>query len=126
MATLLLLTNAMNFIDGLDGLLAGVAFISAVAAFAFSLYAFRESNNAGLAQSPFIVLALAGACLGFLPHNFFRAKVFMGDSGSMFIGLAMAAAITSTAAAANSAWKLPSGFWSTSTPPSNVPPRMPI
>ncbi len=92
-----LLTNAMNFIDGLDGLLAGVAFISAVAAFAFSLYAFRESNNAGLAQSPFIVLALAGACLGFLPHNFFRAKVFMGDSGSMFIGLAMAAAITSTA-----------------------------
>jgi UDP-GlcNAc:undecaprenyl-phosphate GlcNAc-1-phosphate transferase len=92
-----LLTNAMNFIDGLDGLLAGVAFISALAAFAFSVYALSESGNIGLAQPPFISAALAGACLGFLPHNFFPARIFMGDSGSMFIGITMAAAITSTA-----------------------------
>ncbi len=92
-----LLTNAMNFIDGLDGLLAGVAFISAVAAFAFSLYVLYRSGNNGLAQPPLIAAALAGACLGFLPHNFFPARIFMGDSGSMFIGVTMAAAITSTA-----------------------------
>jgi UDP-GlcNAc:undecaprenyl-phosphate GlcNAc-1-phosphate transferase len=92
-----LLTNAMNFIDGLDGLLAGVAFISAIAAFAFSLYVLYDSGNNGLAQPPLIAAALAGACLGFLPHNFFPAKIFMGDSGSMFIGVTMAAAITSTA-----------------------------
>lgn len=92
-----LLTNAMNFIDGLDGLLAGVAFISAMAAFAYSLYALNESNNPGYAQPPFIAAALAGACLGFLPHNFYPARIFMGDSGSMFIGVTMAAAITSTA-----------------------------
>ncbi|MEO5835052.1 MAG: MraY family glycosyltransferase [Nakamurella sp.] len=92
-----LLTNAMNFIDGLDGLLAGVAFISALAAFTFSLYALNRSGNPGLAQPPFIAAALAGACLGFLPHNFFPARIFMGDSGSMFIGVTMAAAVTSTA-----------------------------
>ncbi len=92
-----LLTNAMNFIDGLDGLLAGVAFISAIAAFAFSLYVLYDSGNNGLAQPPLIAAALAGACLGFLPHNFFPARIFMGDSGSMFIGVTMAAAITSTA-----------------------------
>ncbi len=92
-----LLVNSMNFIDGLDGLLAGVALISALAAFVFSLYVLSVSGNNGLAQPPLIAAALAGACLGFLPHNFFPARIFMGDSGSMFIGVTMAAATTSTA-----------------------------
>jgi UDP-GlcNAc:undecaprenyl-phosphate GlcNAc-1-phosphate transferase len=92
-----LLVNAMNFIDGLDGLLAGVALISAVASFLFSTKVLEVSGNNGLAQPPLIAAALAGACLGFLPHNFFPAKIFMGDSGAMFIGVTMAAATTSTA-----------------------------
>ena len=88
------LANAMNFIDGLDGLLAGVATIAASAVFVFSVHQFRVSGDDSIgAQAPLIAAALIGACLGFLPHNFFPARIFMGDSGSMFIGLATAAAI---------------------------------
>jgi len=63
----------------------------------FSTKVLSESSNNGLAQPPLIAAALAGACLGFLPHNFFPARIFMGDSGAMFIGVTMAAATTSTA-----------------------------
>ncbi|MDQ2847043.1 MAG: undecaprenyl/decaprenyl-phosphate alpha-N-acetylglucosaminyl 1-phosphate transferase [Actinomycetota bacterium] len=90
------LTNAMNFIDGLDGLLAGVALISAVGIFVFSAHQLAVSHNgAAASQPPLIAAALIGACLGFLPHNFDPARIFLGDSGSMFIGLTMAAAIVS-------------------------------
>lgn len=92
-----MLVNAMNFIDGLDGLLAGVAFISAVGSFLFSTHVLSVSGNNGLAQPPLIAAAVGGACLGFLPHNVHQARIFMGDSGAMFIGLAMAAATVSTA-----------------------------
>jgi UDP-GlcNAc:undecaprenyl-phosphate GlcNAc-1-phosphate transferase len=90
------LTNAMNFIDGLDGLLAGVAAISALAIFIFSARQLSLSGDVGSAsQSPLIAAALVGACIGFLPHNFSPARIFMGDSGAMFIGLAMAGATVS-------------------------------
>lgn len=88
------LANAMNFIDGLDGLLAGVATISALAVFVFSVNQLMVSSNDTIgSQAPLIAAALIGACLGFLPHNFYPARIFMGDSGSMFIGLATAASI---------------------------------
>jgi len=88
------LANAMNFIDGLDGLLAGVATISAVAVFIFSVHQLIVSGDDTLgSQPPLIAAALIGACVGFLPHNFYPARIFMGDSGSMFIGLATAASI---------------------------------
>ena len=90
------LTNAMNFIDGLDGLLAGVAAISATALFIFSARQLALSGDASSAsQPPLIAAALVGACIGFLPHNFSPARIFMGDSGAMFIGLAMAGATVS-------------------------------
>jgi UDP-GlcNAc:undecaprenyl-phosphate GlcNAc-1-phosphate transferase len=90
----LVLTNAMNFIDGLDGLLAGVAAISGVGLFIFSARALEVSaNDVSASQAPLISAVLVGSCIGFLPHNFFPARMFMGDSGSMFIGLAMSAAI---------------------------------
>jgi UDP-GlcNAc:undecaprenyl-phosphate/decaprenyl-phosphate GlcNAc-1-phosphate transferase len=90
------LTNAMNFIDGLDGLLAGVAAISACAIFVFSVRQLQLSgNDLSASQPPLIAAALMGACIGFLPHNFSPARIFMGDSGAMFVGLAMAAAIVS-------------------------------
>jgi UDP-GlcNAc:undecaprenyl-phosphate GlcNAc-1-phosphate transferase len=79
--------NAVNFVDGLDGLAAGVVAIGAVAFFAFA-YKLADANNETLAISAALLCAaLGGACVGFLPHNFFPARIFMGDSGSMLIGL---------------------------------------
>ena len=91
----LILTNAMNFIDGLDGLLTGVAIIASAAIFIFSVHQFVKLGNPDSSQPPIMAAALMGACLGFLPHNFSPARIFLGDSGSMFIGLTMAAATTS-------------------------------
>lgn len=90
------MVNAINFIDGLDGLAAGVGLISAVATCAFSLHLLDQSGGDVRFYPPALIAAtLAGACLGFLPHNFQPAKIFMGDSGSMLIGLMLAAASTS-------------------------------
>ena len=82
--------NAVNFVDGLDGLAAGVVGIGAVAFFAFS-YKLADVNGETLAITAALLCAsLGGACVGFLPHNFFPARLFMGDSGSMLIGLVLA------------------------------------
>jgi UDP-N-acetylmuramyl pentapeptide phosphotransferase/UDP-N-acetylglucosamine-1-phosphate transferase len=78
------ITNAINWLDGLDGLAAGVSGIAAIAllSVSFSL----DQPAAGL-----LAAALAGACLGFLRHNFNPARIFMGDGGSYFLGFALAA-----------------------------------
>ncbi|HYS37416.1 MAG TPA: MraY family glycosyltransferase [Pseudonocardiaceae bacterium] len=90
------MANAMNFVDGLDGLAAGIGFIAAAATCAFSLGLLNNSQGNVTNYPPALIAAtLAGACLGFLPHNFHPARVFMGDSGSMLIGLMLAAASTS-------------------------------
>jgi UDP-GlcNAc:undecaprenyl-phosphate GlcNAc-1-phosphate transferase len=81
--------NAVNFVDGLDGLAAGVVGIGAVAFFAFA-YKLADANGESLAiTAALLCAALGGACVGFLPHNFFPARIFMGDSGSMLIGLVL-------------------------------------
>ncbi|UJW35363.1 undecaprenyl/decaprenyl-phosphate alpha-N-acetylglucosaminyl 1-phosphate transferase [Saccharothrix sp. AJ9571] len=91
-----LMINAMNFVDGLDGLAAGLGLIAAAATCAFSLGVLHDTGgDVGSYPPALIAAALAGACLGFLPHNFQPAKIFMGDSGSMLIGLMLAAASTS-------------------------------
>jgi len=82
--------NAVNFIDGLDGLAAGIVCIAAVAFFAYyyrltQVYTLPEQAGPALASA-----ILAGACLGFLPHNFYPARIFMGDTGSMLLGLLLA------------------------------------
>jgi len=89
------LVNAMNFVDGLDGLAAGMAGIAALAEFAYS-YQIAVTNGLYRA-TPATLLATvtAGVCLGFLPHNINPARQFMGDSGSMLIGLLLAASVTS-------------------------------
>lgn len=88
--------NAMNFVDGLDGLASGIGLISAAATFVFCLSVLDRQNGDVNAYPPaLIAAAIAGACLGFLPHNFQPAKIFMGDSGSMLIGLMLATASTS-------------------------------
>ena len=90
------LVNAMNFVDGLDGLAAGIGMIAAGATGLFAIGLVLRVGNDPSAYSPALIAAvLAGACLGFLPHNFNPARIFMGDSGSMLIGLLLAAATTS-------------------------------
>ena len=84
------ISNAVNLIDGLDGLAAGIV---AIAAGAFFLYSHKLSG-AGLLPSesvgPLLAVICCGICLGFLPHNVHRARIFMGDTGAMFLGLLMA------------------------------------
>jgi UDP-GlcNAc:undecaprenyl-phosphate/decaprenyl-phosphate GlcNAc-1-phosphate transferase len=90
------LVNAMNFVDGLDGLAAGIGMIAATAIGLFAIGLVHRVGNDPTAYSPaLIAVVLAGSCLGFLPHNFNPARIFMGDSGSMLIGLLLAAATTS-------------------------------
>ena len=85
------MANAVNFIDGLDGLAAGTV---AIAAGAFFLYA-QRLNDAGLLAegsiSPMVSVIVLGMCVGFLPHNFHPAHIFMGDCGALLLGLLMAA-----------------------------------
>jgi UDP-GlcNAc:undecaprenyl-phosphate/decaprenyl-phosphate GlcNAc-1-phosphate transferase len=82
--------NAVNFIDGLDGLAAGVVGLGAVAFFLFSYrLASVEFQSVAIAAA-LLCAALAGACVGFISHNFHPAEMFMGDSGSMLIGLVLA------------------------------------
>ncbi|HYH27330.1 MAG TPA: MraY family glycosyltransferase [Actinomycetota bacterium] len=90
----LAMVNAVNLIDGLDGLAAGVVTIAAAA---FFVYAERAGQPIYLGPSPAALMSVvvAGAAFGFLPHNFNPAKVFMGDSGSMLLGLMLAAATIS-------------------------------
>ncbi|QLL24030.1 undecaprenyl/decaprenyl-phosphate alpha-N-acetylglucosaminyl 1-phosphate transferase [Actinobacteria bacterium IMCC25003] len=89
--------NAVNFIDGLDGLAAGIVAISGAAFFAFA-YLLAVVYGFSRAGAPSLITAvIIGVCIGFLPHNAHPAKIFMGDSGSMFLGLLLAAsAITLT------------------------------
>jgi UDP-GlcNAc:undecaprenyl-phosphate GlcNAc-1-phosphate transferase len=95
-ALAVVLMNAMNFVDGLDGLAAGIGLIAAVAIGAFTLQLLHRSGGSVSVYPPTLIAALiAGACLGFLPHNFQPARIFMGDSGAMLIGLMLAAASTS-------------------------------
>ena len=92
----LAIVNAMNFVDGLDGLAAGLGAIAALAICVFSVGIMLDQGGTVGAYPPALVTAvLAGALLGFLPHNFQPARIFMGDSGSMLIGLVLAAASTS-------------------------------
>ena len=82
--------NAVNFIDGLDGLAAGIVAISAIS---FLIYYYSMTKVLGLSELAAPALAsaiLIGMCLGFLPHNFHPARIFMGTPGSMLIGLVLA------------------------------------
>lgn len=94
--TVIISINAVNFIDGLDGLAAGVVAIAAVAFFSYSYLLSRTYDPPNVFSSAtFITAALVGVCVGFLPHNFHPARLFMGDSGSLMLGLLLAAATIS-------------------------------
>jgi len=86
----IVIANAVNLIDGLDGLAAGIV---AIAAGAFCVYGQRLSGAGLLAPDnigPLVAAIACGVCIGFLPHNFHPAKIMMGDAGALFLGLLMA------------------------------------
>jgi UDP-GlcNAc:undecaprenyl-phosphate GlcNAc-1-phosphate transferase len=86
------ITNAVNLIDGLDGLAAGIVAIGAGALLVYGLRLVVLGELSAHNIGPLVAAVTCGACLGFLPHNFHRAKVFMGDAGALLIGLLMASA----------------------------------
>jgi UDP-GlcNAc:undecaprenyl-phosphate GlcNAc-1-phosphate transferase len=89
--------NAVNFIDGLDGLAAGIVAIAAVSFFIYYYWLTHALRLSAEAVPALASAVLFGMCLGFLPHNFFPARIFMGDTGSMLLGLLLAyAPISST------------------------------
>jgi UDP-GlcNAc:undecaprenyl-phosphate GlcNAc-1-phosphate transferase len=83
--------NAVNFVDGLDGLAGGMC---AIAAFVFFVYGYRLQHGytiSSAAPAVMVAAVVVGMCLGFLCHNWSPARIFMGDSGSMLLGLLLAA-----------------------------------
>jgi UDP-GlcNAc:undecaprenyl-phosphate GlcNAc-1-phosphate transferase len=94
-ALVVITINAVNFVDGLDGLASGMV---CIAALAFFMYSYRMWYGYGVDQAAPATLfsaILIGMCLGFLPHNLHPARIFMGDSGSMLIGLVLASSAIS-------------------------------
>ena len=85
--------NAINFVDGLDGLAAGIVGIGALAFFAYSYLLSVENGLQRATLSTLVSACLVGMCVGFLPHNLNPARVFMGDTGSMLIGLLLASSV---------------------------------
>lgn len=85
------MANAVNFIDGLDGLATGIVAIASLAFFFYSHQLVRIGSVTAGNSGPLIAVVVFGMCLGFLPHNFHPAKIFMGDAGAMLLGLMMAA-----------------------------------
>ncbi len=85
------ITNAVNLIDGLDGLAAGVVAIASGTLAVYGLHLQYLGNLPTDNIGPLIAVVTCGICLGFLPHNFHPAKIFMGDAGALLLGLLMAA-----------------------------------
>ncbi|OYN98958.1 UDP-GlcNAc:undecaprenyl-phosphate GlcNAc-1-phosphate transferase [Propionibacteriaceae bacterium ES.041] len=87
---IVLCTNAVNYVDGLDGLAAGVVAIGAMAFFTYSYQLVYTQALPRAQTASLLSIAIAGICIGFLPHNYFPARMFMGDSGAMLLGLMLA------------------------------------
>ncbi|MER5496281.1 MULTISPECIES: MraY family glycosyltransferase [unclassified Streptomyces] len=90
-ALVVITINAVNFVDGLDGLAAGTVCIAAAAFFLYTYRLWYGHTIEAAAPATLFMAILMGMCLGFLPHNMHPARIFMGDSGSMLIGLVLAA-----------------------------------
>jgi UDP-GlcNAc:undecaprenyl-phosphate GlcNAc-1-phosphate transferase len=89
------MANAVNLIDGLDGLAAGIVGIASASFFLYSHHLLKTGLISADNSGPLVAVVCLGLCLGFLPHNFHPARIFMGDSGAMLLGLLMAASTLS-------------------------------
>ncbi|MEW9532805.1 undecaprenyl/decaprenyl-phosphate alpha-N-acetylglucosaminyl 1-phosphate transferase [Microbispora sp. NPDC049125] len=97
--------NAVNFVDGLDGLAAGIVGIAAMATFAYSVALSQIGSGSRINVTAAIAAILIGMCVGFLPHNFHPAKIFMGDTGAMLIGLLLATSLVTIASSVDTSSK---------------------
>ncbi len=88
--TVVVFANAINLIDGLDGLAAGIVIIAGTALFLYSSRLFDNGFLEGSNVAPLVAVIAVGVCVGFLPWNFNPARIFMGDAGALFLGLLMA------------------------------------
>src|SRR5689334_7094989 len=82
--------NAINFIDGLDGLAAGIVAVAALSFLVYSYTLIRTIHSTSQSLPAVASALVAGMCIGFLPHNFYPARIFMGDIGAMLLGLLLA------------------------------------
>ncbi len=110
----------MNFVDGLDGLAGGVVAIGALSFFLFCYQLTRINDLPRATTAALLSAALAGACIGFLVHNFHPARIFMGDSGSMLIGLVFSASVVTLSG------QIPPGAMGPSAASSLLPTLLPI
>ncbi len=85
-----ILANAMNLIDGLDGLAAGITIIAGIALFLYSDRLLKAGLLDGTNIAPLVAVITVSICIGFLPLNFSPARIFMGDAGAMLLGLLLA------------------------------------
>ncbi|WP_309067572.1 MraY family glycosyltransferase, partial [Microbacterium sp.] len=90
MFSIVVVMNAVNFIDGLDGLVAGVCLIANGVFFVYTYILTRDTQTTNSSLATFLAAAMIGACAGFLVLNWKPAKLFMGDSGALLLGLLMA------------------------------------
>jgi UDP-GlcNAc:undecaprenyl-phosphate/decaprenyl-phosphate GlcNAc-1-phosphate transferase len=86
----IIIANAVNLIDGLDGLAGGVVAIASASFFLYGDRLFKAGILGGDNVGPLVAIIACGVCIGFLPHNFHPARIFMGDSGAMLLGLLLA------------------------------------
>lgn len=99
-----LVMNAVNFVDGLDGLVAGVAIISNSVFFVYTLLLHERIGRIdAVTLASFIACIVVAVCVGFIPYNWHRAKMFMGDTGALLVGLLMAASTMSVTGKLNPA-----------------------
>lgn len=99
-----LVMNAVNFIDGLDGLVAGVALIANSVFFLYTqMLGARSGDSSAITLAGLLAALIVGMCLGFLPFNWHRAHMFMGDTGALLIGLLMATSTVSVTGQLNPA-----------------------
>ena len=85
-----LMTNAVNLIDGLDGLAAGIVAIAGFALFLFADRLFKAGYLGGDNIAPLVAIIAVGVCIGFLPYNWHPSKIIMGDAGALFLGVLLA------------------------------------
>jgi UDP-GlcNAc:undecaprenyl-phosphate GlcNAc-1-phosphate transferase len=89
------MANAVNLVDGLDGLAAGIVGIASLTFFIYSHQLVHTGTIGAYSSGPLFSVITAGLCIGFLPHNFHPARIFMGDAGALLLGLLMAASTMS-------------------------------
>lgn len=121
-----LVMNAINFIDGLDGLVAGVALIANGVFFIYTYFLQLQAQTEYFNLASLVTTVLIGACIGFLPLNFHPAKLFMGDAGALLTGLLMATSAILVTGQVDSGFASGPGRFTASLVPAFIPILLPF